>query len=215
MSSRLRRLGIEKVNTLVDIGAHHGGFIDEVKLDYSPSKIWAIEPNPQYLQVLHDKGAIVHNCAVGKVNSRRPFYRYKEDQASSLLPLLPEVSQRYGFDNPLVDSFDINVYTLDYLIPDIAPIDLIKIDVQGSELDVISGGTYMVLHNATNVIIECNCIPQYQGGSTITRVIIAMIGLGFKLQHLFAPNCGTDNALPNYDDRIMLHCDAHFVKAQQ
>lgn len=210
--NRLRRMGIEKVDVLVDVGANRGQFIDEVIAEYRPGRIHAVEMLPDLAKELALKyakylGSSVSCCAVGDESVRR-ILRSVADQASSLLVALPGVGEKYGVDISQCDAGEVAVFPLDNVIPRMS-IDLLKIDVQGYELEVLAGAE-QTLRNTKYVVIEMNCIPQYENGSTFGPVYEAMRFRGFTLKNLFAPNCGTDNLL-HYDERIILHCDALFV----
>lgn len=214
--NRLKRLGINSIGVLVDVGGHSGSFIDEVKLDYSPFKIVTIEPNWDRARELSNRhpDVVVAHYAAGSVNSRGIFNQYTHDQASSLLKMYDGVSEKYGFSNPVTGQVEVEIRTLDNILENvlghIGGIDLLKIDVQGYELQVIAGAE-KTLDKTKHIIVEMNCIPQYERGSTFGSVYEALVLCNdFQLQHIFAPNCGVENLL-HYDERIILHCDAHFV----
>jgi FkbM family methyltransferase len=59
-----------------------------------------------------------------------------------------------------------------------APIDLIKMDVQGSELDVVKGGLNTI-KNATFVMMETSLLQYNQGAPLIDSVVERMISLDF------------------------------------
>lgn len=58
------------------------------------------------------------------------------------------------------------------------PIDLIKIDVQGSELDILKGGERTV-KNTSYLLIELSLLQYNQGAPLIEEVIDKMIEYGF------------------------------------
>lgn len=59
-------------------------------------------------------------------------------------------------------------------------IDLIKLDVQGSELDIINGGEKTILRTSF-VLAEVSLLPYNQGAPMIESVVERMIGLGFHI----------------------------------
>lgn len=209
--NRLRRMGIEKVDVLVDVGANRGQFIKEVITEYRPTVIHAVEMLGDAIEAIREwrlGNVFTHHCAVGADYGKQRVQRSLADQASSLLTALPGVGEKYGVDISQYDEGEIAVYPLDNVIPRMS-VDLLKIDVQGYELEVLKGAE-RTLRATKYVVIEMNCIPQYENGSTFGPVYEAMRFKGFTLKNLFAPNCGTDNLL-HYDERIILHCDALFV----
>lgn len=59
-----------------------------------------------------------------------------------------------------------------------APIDFIKLDVQGSELDIIRGGENTI-KNTTFVMAEVSLLEYNQGAPLIDAVVDKMVELGF------------------------------------
>jgi FkbM family methyltransferase len=59
-----------------------------------------------------------------------------------------------------------------------APIDLIKIDVQGAELDILKGGE-KTMRNASYALLELSLLDYNQGAPLIGEVIDKMIEYGF------------------------------------
>lgn len=57
-------------------------------------------------------------------------------------------------------------------------IDLIKIDVQGSELDILKGGT-MTMKRTSYALIELSLVEYNQGSPLIGEVVDKMIDYGF------------------------------------
>lgn len=73
-------------------------------------------------------------------------------------------------------------------------IGLVKIDVQGMELDVLRGGTE-TLNRAAAVLIEINYVPHYYGASPFSRVHSALECHGFMLFGVSAPYIGQYHAM--------------------
>jgi len=57
-------------------------------------------------------------------------------------------------------------------------IDFIKIDVQGSELDILQGGE-QTIKNTKHVLIECSLFEYNQGAPLISSIVDKMIEYGF------------------------------------
>jgi FkbM family methyltransferase len=58
------------------------------------------------------------------------------------------------------------------------PIDLIKIDVQGAELDILKGGE-KTMRNASYALLELSLVEYNQGAPLIGEVVDKMIEYGF------------------------------------
>lgn len=86
---------------------------------------------------------------------------------------------------PVVETSRVETKRLDDL-PEIAACDLLKIDVQGAELDVLQGGA-RVAGNALVVDVEVEFVPMYEGQALFGDIDVHLRGLGFMLHRFTAP----------------------------
>lgn len=129
----------------VDIGANVGCY--SILASFSFSKVIAVEPGKNQKQLLLNNLAknsinnvfIIEN-AVGSFNGEGKLYESKMSVNNSLI-------------NVDDDFQEVNVMTLDALLNDISSIDLLKIDVEGAELEVIKSGINS-LEKIEEIIIE-------------------------------------------------------------
>jgi len=63
---------------------------------------------------------------------------------------------------------------------------LLKIDVQGVELDVINGAS-SVLEAVDSVLVECSFVELYRGQALGGEIVDALHGRGFLLTALCSP----------------------------
>jgi FkbM family methyltransferase len=94
----------------------------------------------------------------------------------------------------LVDATTLNdvVYERDWPLP-----DMIKLDVQGAEVDILKGAS-KILKNCTDIILEAQVIDYNSGAPKENEVIEFMKSIGYKLK-IKITNNKTDN-------------DYHFIK---
>lgn len=143
---------VNKVNILLrkkdpvifDIGANCGFFTARV-LDYWPNaKVYAFEPNGKLLQDIRhtlelneiEEKVVCVESAMGKSDGRAIFYQNRSPISSSLVR--GKVAQRRIVKQSYVDVTSLNRYVAENTIREI---DLLKIDVEGSERDVLEGAT--------------------------------------------------------------------------
>ena len=135
--------------TFIDIGAHIGSILSEV-LYIDPSiKIIAIEPIPAKVDSLKRRFPSIelHNCALGDFSGEVPFFvNIRESGYSSLSQI---ASSQVGE----IVEITVPLKKLDDLVSS-NDVDVIKIDVEGAELNVLRGGIAMLQKNRPTIMFE-------------------------------------------------------------
>lgn len=151
------------ISTIVDIGANDGAYAAYLERTFDAKQVHAVEPLPQHHEQLIQRGFIVHPVALSSQRGRARLHVPKFDAAASIRPLtnrcLTEFPQ-IGDDEAV--ELDVEVDTLDELVPDLPPDTLIKIDAQGAELEILQGGRRCI-GAAAIVLIEMTFVPLYEG----------------------------------------------------
>ena len=135
---------------IVDVGAHHGEFLDVIALPLAkqgiPVSVHAFEPDRRSFEQLHrhhgtSTYAILNNFALGRAPGEFDLHA---DAPGS--PLASFSKRRLDhFDLTFEYSEKVRVQTLDEYCAEknVDAIDLLKLDVEGHELDVMRGGLRM------------------------------------------------------------------------
>lgn len=176
--------------TVVDVGAHHGQFALLALELFPRSSILCIEPLPDALTRLratvetNGRVTVLPAAAAAEKGSRELHVSRKTD-SSSLLPIL----------KPYVDAFpgteeartvEIEARTLDSMVGDrIRRPCLLKVDAQGGELEVLSGGG-AVLSQVDAAYVECSFVEFYAGQALADQVIETLLGRGLRLDGVFS-----------------------------
>jgi FkbM family methyltransferase len=139
----------------VDVGAHVG--LWSMWLARLFKCIHMMEPVPIHFDALKANVAPVaqvfkpeikgFNCAVGAENGKQIYMRVDDPSSSGGYYIVPDNAPKRDSD------IKVNMHTLDRLIQ-YTPLDFIKIDVQGGELDVIRGGEMVIRRNLPVICIE-------------------------------------------------------------
>jgi FkbM family methyltransferase len=141
---------LRRESSAIDVGAHTGEILKEFLRIAPGGHHFAVEPIPVLFKHLHEKyGSLctVLPYALGAHTGRTTFHIVKEDPAYS------GIKQRdLGGMRSSIDQVEVELRTLDELIPVNQPIDLIKIDVEGGEFDVLKGAREL-LHRCHPLII--------------------------------------------------------------
>ena len=152
--------------TILDIGANIGQFHTLAKNTFPNSAIFSIEASPDCEPHLMK---ITENYYIGllaKDTSEYDFYSRKGDMTCTGNSVYRELTQFYSDDQ--VQILKQQGIRLDDLFEPGAEFDLIKIDTQGSELDIITGGMEV-------------SITQYNEGSPLyEEVLVFMREAGFR-----------------------------------
>jgi FkbM family methyltransferase len=140
--------------TFVDVGAHIGLLtLVAARTVGETGRVIAIEPIPKVYQLL--KRAIslngiepfvsMHQIACGSLKESKTFYVTNVLGHSSLYPPLSLLERS--------DQIDVQVVPLDHILPTGDRVELVKIDVEGAEIEVLKGMTRTITENRDLVII--------------------------------------------------------------
>jgi FkbM family methyltransferase len=148
---------------ILDIGANIGQFHIEAKNSFPGSFIFSIEASSACEESLKQ---ITDNYYIGmltKDNSEYNFYSRKNDPTCTGNSIYKELTQFYSDDQ--LDIIKKKGIKLDDLFEQESEFDLIKIDTQGSELDIITGGIDLC-KKAKGILLEVS-LTQYNEGAPL------------------------------------------------
>ena len=196
------------IDNIFDIGANDGEFTIAANYVYPKSKIYCFEPLPEKAKKLKEIYAInrvmgeIYDIALSSSKGRAVFYQYKYDRLSSFLTPGTKLKQLFGdrsqFNEITVqkDLFD-NIFELKQNEK-----TLVKIDTQGSELDVLKG---MVknLKYINAILCEVNFDNLYMGQTSFIELI------SFLYEYEFRRFYQLDKAVVN---GTVSWCDLVFMK---
>jgi len=153
---RLTKIILQKTITknanCIDIGCHKGEILT-MMLAYSPEgKHYAFEPIPYLFDELQKKIQNVHlfPYALSDSAGHSKFQLVKNAPAYSGLQ-----RRKYDIANPIIEEIEVEIKTLDEIIPQNEQIDFIKIDVEGGEFGVFKGGKNVIKKNKPTILFEC------------------------------------------------------------
>lgn len=197
-------------NTIIDIGANEGQFSDKIRMLFPEADIYAFEPLPGVFAKLkknfsRDDHFFPLNLGLGDRAGQIEF-RENESSASSSFLVLGEEHKR-NFDEAVESrTLTVNVETLDRALSSATIKDpmLVKLDVQGFEDKVITGGQE-ILKNATMVISELSFTELYLGQPLFERIYDQLTHLGFAY-------AGSIEQLRSPGNNKILQADGIFIK---
>ena len=176
---------------VLDLGANAGNWTAGVVAAVPGARVLAVEPFPDAYRGLTRRFADSHNVtldsrAIGKEMGEAVFYVAAHDVFNSLLRSAASLHDLYGDQTAVLEEITVPVTTLDELTNG-RPVSLMKVDVQGAELQVFAGGK-QTLASTQAILVEANLVDLYEGGSTFPGVFQALTAAGFSLWNMAEPH---------------------------
>jgi FkbM family methyltransferase len=198
--------------TILDVGAYHGDIAFAYRKIFPESIIYCFEPFPQSFSILQNKTSSTDkifpiNKGLGEFSGKIQFNSNKSAATNSILGTLEEGKKtwRPGLLDT-VEIIEIELDTLDNFVSTsgISKIDILKLDVQGSEYMVLNGARDSLDKGMIRMIYsEIITTPTYEGQKYLDEFMLQLRSYGFYLYNFF-----------NYssDDKGMLRqLDAIFI----
>lgn len=173
----LENLKSYELNSCLDIGAHVGNFYREAKQKLNVRDWLLIEANKNCESQLSELGVPYKICLLSDAKKELTYYRNKHDQTCTGNSYYRELTHHYSDEN--IETEVITSVTLDSVVGE-KIYDLIKLDTQGSEIDILRGGQN-TLRNARLVIIETSIQPYNRDAPLQPDVISFMKLFGFNI----------------------------------
>jgi len=170
---------------ILDIGANIGQFHQITKQVFPDSYIFSIEASDECESYLKQ---ITKNYYIGlltKDNSEYSFYSLKNNPINTGNSIYKELTHHYSDDQlQIIKKQGIK---LDDLFETNSEFDLIKIDTQGSELDIISGGKN-ICSKTKGILLEVSLTQYNENSPLYNDVIQFMDNFGFKKAEVLDKN---------------------------
>ena len=166
--------------TILDVGAQIGDFYKECKQVWPDSQIMMVEATKECEPYLKETGGNYLIAVLSDTKKVVPFYKTKLADTNTGNSVYKELTSAYSDENLIVEQR--HTYTLDELYDGYtATFDLIKLDTQGSEIDILNGGSRLV-KNTTAIIIEVSHVEYNENAPLVDEVKEYMEKIGFVYQ---------------------------------
>lgn len=181
--------GLGPSSTIVDLGSNHGNFAFAVANRFQ-CKPFCVEPNPRLYQALASNPNVsAINLAVATRTGWVRFFLAENTECSSLIP--PTISKTIGE----INCHAVTLETLLKTIP-IEQVDVLKVDIEGLELDLLASLDARVLDRINQLTVEFH---ESIGMGTTKQVLDAIAhlkGYGFGILR---------GSFFDYSDVLFLH----------
>jgi len=168
--------------TVLDVGASRGQFALFAQQEWPDATIVCFEPlaDPAAkLRRLLQGRVSIHQVALGSAPSILEMNVSGRDDSSSLLPLGRQIDEYPA--TAVTTSSVVSVDILDnYFEPATPTPVLLKIDVQGYELEVLKGAKSS-LDLVGEILCECSFVELYSGQPLASDIVVFLKSAGFEL----------------------------------
>jgi FkbM family methyltransferase len=149
---------------LFDVGGHIGDYTDAFLQAHPGGRAYVFEPSASHFDILQNRmtgrtDVTLNKCALGRARAELPLY--KDSDVSGLASLTQRRLDHIGIAMAKVEQ--VQVKTLDDVCDElgVTHIDLLKIDVEGHEMDVLRGSVRMFAAN------RIDCVQFEFGGCNL------------------------------------------------
>jgi FkbM family methyltransferase len=189
-SAEHRRVLIDNFSTVVDIGANKGQFTLAVRRWASKARVIAFEPLSEAAAVFRnvfegDSKVTLHQVAIGSRAGEAAIHVSKADDSSSLLPIASLQTELFP-GTVEIGTETIKVGRLSEFLSakDITSPALLKLDVQGYELEALQGCSDLIPCFDT-ILVECSFMELYEGQAFAHNIIQFLDEHGFALRNVY------------------------------
>lgn len=208
MDSWLNNLNI---NSVIDIGANEGQFIQALNDTLPGKKIVAFEPIKECYEKLlvntRGMNIVAHNIGLSDVEGTTEINISKNFVSSSILPIENITTELYP-DSSYTSKQEIVLKRLDdVLANEEMPANiLMKIDVQGYEDKVLSGALETI-KKVSAVVIEFSYQALYEGQWLFDETYAFFSARGFRFVGIIDQVLSAKTGIPLYGDAVFVKAD--------
>lgn len=185
------QMKIQKSNPfIIDGGAHQGNTIGKFLSSYPDPLIYAFEPLPESVDFLKNRYSGYTNIkifekALGASDSRVLFNELRNSVSSSILSPGELLYQYHGSKMDILKTMKVEQIRLDSL-PELKDreIDILKLDLQGYELEALKGMTG-ILKKIKTITLEVEFVPLYKNQALFSDIDFFLRQNNFQLFNLY------------------------------
>jgi FkbM family methyltransferase len=183
---------LSALRTCVDGGAHAGSWTQALLERFKPERVIAVECEPRLVGPLKAKfSALSHvsvvDAALAESEGKASFHQLRHPASSSLFIPRAEAAREFEAGSwDLVGSVDVRKITYDQLVAGEEEISILKLDIQGAEMGVLSN-SQAGLRKTKCIILEVFFTPLYENNVAFAELHQLMAGKGFGLYRLSSP----------------------------
>ena len=189
---------------VIDVGANVGQFSLLVRKAVPAARIVAFEPlrkpAARYRALFAgDVQVVLHACALGRETAELDMHVSAREDSSSLLPISSVQAAEFpGTQEVGTEKVKAAPMTALLSAADLPPRTLLKIDVQGYELEVLQSAEPLLPHMDW-IYLEASFVALYEGQPLADDIIAYLAGQGFQVVEKGNLSYGAGGALVQAD----------------
>ena len=195
---------LSSVRIFVDIGANKGQFALVARHCCPEAKIYSFEPLSRPGSIFKkvfgdDDSTILFQTAIGDQSGEKAIHVSAREDSSSLLPITTRQNDLFpGTQEVFTDTIRVGRLNEFLSEDDIQAPAMLKIDVQGYELEALKGSEEL-LHCFKWVYVECSFLELYQGQALAGEVIGWLLERRFNLESIHNSTTLKDGSIAQAD----------------
>jgi len=201
-----------KPKCILDIGACIGEWTSSIKQVFPDATFVMFEANDKFKNILTrkiDGKTKVHmNCLSDTIKDVYFYVKGSDD-----VPNISDTGGSYYRDNTIFFTNDVHekklrTTTIDEIVKqnNYTNIDFMKLDTQGSELDILKGATETIKNNFVKyILLEMNIYEYNKNNPTIDEIILFMKNLNYSFYDIW--NLGYYN-----NSTTLIYFDGLFIR---
>lgn len=193
--ARLNLLPMEitsSLRTCVDAGANVGNWTEALLSVFAPERIIAVECEPRLVGPLRSRFASIPcvevvDAALAESDGTATFHQLRHPAGSSLLRPRTDIAREFAANSwDVIGEVSVKKISYDQLVAKEAEVSILKIDIQGAEMGVLSNSR-AGLPRTKSVIMEVLFTPHYENDSGFSEIHQLMAQKGFGLYRFSSP----------------------------
>jgi FkbM family methyltransferase len=181
---------------IFDVGAHQGAVTEGYRSQIPEATVYSVEPSPEAFAVLEkrfENDAAVHpiRAAISDTCGTRKFFSYRFQANNSLLSAHRDVEdfvQGGLFERQ--SEYEVQTLTIDSICQSngIEKVSILKMDIQGGELDALKGARRMLEEGRISLIYSEVCFVQlYEGQPLFHHLCDYLEDCAYSLYDIYSP----------------------------
>jgi FkbM family methyltransferase len=199
--SNIRKISWLEPDSVLDIGSHCGHWAMEAHSVWPHAQIHCIEGNCACEDALKLTGFQYSIAMLGESSATRTYFKQEGTDIGTGNGLYRENSQ--WFERCTTEEVDI--IPVETLFEPGRTFDLIKLDIQGAEIDAMLGGIDL-FKRARALLVETSIVNYNQGAPLQEQVIGFCRGIGFPIYQIIED-------IVHPADRTVIQQDILFTKS--